>query len=113
MRSGIALLHVARGNKKYAALMRAFGRNSSIVGHYSIALCMGRETIRGIMALCKYCRGEETQHYAAILRSSGPLSCARAFLKECQSAENKSHTAVTTLTLVGFHANRRARELSN
>jgi hypothetical protein len=67
---------------------------------------MGRETIRGSMeVLQKRKKHSITRQYCAPLIPSARVH----FSKVCQSAENKSHTAVTTLTFVGFHANLRAR----
>jgi hypothetical protein len=77
-----------------------------------IALCMRREIIRRRIwhsaSVAEESKRSITRQYCALLVPSARVH----FSKECQSAENKSHTAVTTLTFVGFHANRRARRNS-
>ncbi len=105
MRSGIALLHVAQGNNKNPALLRTFGRKTSKEGYLqrsaSVANYLPQYGILQVLQRSKY---SITRQYCALLIPSASVH----FSKECQSAENKSHTAVTTLTFVGFHANLRA-----
>jgi hypothetical protein len=91
MRSGIALWR--EETEKNAELLRAFGRNTSIVGQYSIALCMRREAIRGSMALCKCCRREEN----TALR--GNIALFWAPLPACIFLKNVSQQKIKAIQL--------------